>query len=76
MESLKNKTITKEQIKEAVEYVFKDLGSIIEKPTQRVIIGKRGCITRGWVDIYDFSHCGNKECPSCNRMIEALKDKF
>ena len=40
----------------------------------RQISGKRGSTTRGWVDIMDFSHCGDERCPSCNQARKALKD--
>jgi len=36
------------------------------------IVGRRGCITYGSKDINDFSHCGNKDCPSCNMLQEVL----
>jgi len=41
---------------------------------RRLFTGRRGCIERGSVDISDFSHCGNEECPSCNRHQEVLRE--
>ena len=60
--------ITKETIREAVEYVF----NRPQVEAERRISGVRGCITRGWVDIMDFSHCGDESCPNCGMMQEAL----
>lgn len=53
--------ITKEDIEKACEEVLRR-----HKFESSRIRGLRGCITRGAVDINDFSHCGNNDCPSCN----------
>jgi hypothetical protein len=68
---MKNK-ITAEDIRKAFEEVF----NTIDKDTKRVLKGVRGCITRGYVDLNDFSHCGNNKCSSCNMVRQALEDEI
>lgn len=60
--------ITKEDILKACEEVFK------KHKIESRIRGLRGCITRGSIDINDFSHCGNKDCPSCNLYNRAFSN--
>ena len=61
----------KEQIKEACEYIYKKADNY----TEGTIKGIRGCITRGFLDIGDFSHCGNSGCNECNFMQKVLRDE-
>lgn len=68
----KKKGITKEYLKETVNYVFRKT----EVETERTFKGYRGCIERGSVSLDDFSHCGNKNCISCNNHRDALKDEI
>ena len=57
-------SISKEQIKACVEYVFKTNESI---PLQdRYIKGRRYCKTDGTKDVLDLTHCGDNECVGCN----------
>jgi hypothetical protein len=62
-----NNMISREDLRKAVDELFTQ-----PKPNERRISGARGCIIRGWVDVMDFSHCGDESCPSCNMMSEAL----
>jgi hypothetical protein len=61
----------KEDIRKAFEEAFN-----IQKPQiERKFKGVRGCITYGHEDIMDFSHCGNKECLSCNLVTKAFREE-
>lgn len=60
----------KNMLEEAVNAIFTN-----PKTEGRKISGYRGCITRGYVDIQDMSHCGDITCPSCNLMKKALEDE-
>jgi hypothetical protein len=68
---MKNK-ITAEDIRKAFEEVF----NTTESSSKRVIKGSRGCITRGYINLNDFSHCGNERCSSCNMVRQALEDEI
>lgn len=68
---MKEDKITEEQVSKTVKEFFNTI-----EPNQRAIVGKRGCVKRGWVNISDFSHCGDDECPSCNAMSKALKEEI
>jgi len=57
--------MNREELRELITAVFKG-GKIVQE--ERTLIGMRGCIERGGVDIGDFSHCGNEECSSCNNL--------
>lgn len=61
--------ITKQSIKDAVDYVFRTT------PKPQTIKGVRGCLKYGWKDLNDFSHCGLKDCTSCNSSNEILKEE-
>ena len=61
----------KKDIKELVETVFKDT-----ELKERTFKGYRGCITKGYISLDDFSHCGDITCPSCNLMKKALEDEI
>jgi hypothetical protein len=45
------------------------------KEETRKVVGFRGCLTKGWVDIGEMFHCGNIECPSCNLMDKLLREE-
>jgi hypothetical protein len=64
--------ITQEQLKEAVGYIYNKQ----ENFSERSLKGVRGCSTRGYVDLNDFSHCGNERCSSCNMVRQALEDEI
>ncbi len=68
---MKNK-ITSEDIRKAFEEVF----NTTENSSERIIKGSRGCITRGYVDIGDFYHCGDERCSSCKMVRQALEDEI
>ena len=66
------KKLTKEHIKEAVNFIFDQLPEI--KPEERKIHFYRGCDTYG---LYSYEkHCGNKECQKCNDFITSMNDIF
>ena len=56
--------ITRQDIKDAVDYVFRTT----QKP--QTIKGVRGCIKYGFKNFDDFSHCGLEYCTSCNSFNE------
>lgn len=60
----------KEDIRKAFEEVFNSQ----KLQTERKFKGVRGCITYGYKDINDFTHCGNEECPSCNLVRVAMEN--
>ena len=65
--------MTKEFLKEVADYIFKKDSNYIEGSP---IKGIRGCITRGFLDIGDFSHCGDDRCIECNFMQKVQKDEL
>lgn len=63
-------SLTEEKIRKVVEGLFKSNTSNSEK---REIVGLRSCLTRGWIDINDASHCGDKSCSGCNLVSECIE---
>lgn len=68
--------ISREKLKEAVEYVFSQERN--KKKPERVMKIMRACNTYGF---YEYGkHCGNENCTPCNRFMEQfqnlLKEEF
>jgi hypothetical protein len=59
--------LTREQIKDCVEYMFKLNENISLQ--DRYIKGRRHCKTDGTKDILDLIHCGDNECVGCNMYV-------
>lgn len=67
---MSDKKIIKEDIKIAVEQVFKD--NPMPEP-KRIFIGARGCATYGLVDFNSSMwHCGDENCAGCNQVYKAM----
>ena len=60
--------------KEDIRKTFEEVFNSQKTPTERKFKGVRGCITYGHKDIMDFSHCGEKQCESCNIVTKAMED--
>lgn len=60
---------------------MKDLEKILgetlnESAKDRKMVGYRGCITEGMKNLDDPTHCGDKNCTSCNMFLEAMEQAF
>lgn len=58
----------REQLEKIVHEVFNK-----PEPIKERNIRFSGCITYGYLDIEKFFHCGNMDCPTCNKFQEAFK---